>query len=136
MFAPLLAAGGWRVVSWDQRGHGDSDRADLYSWDADLRDALAVFDHVSPGRPVPVVGHSKGGGMMIQLADAQPYRIATFVNLDGIPYSADRPRRRRAQPDEDDGERGRRAGSSTAGARSTASASRARSTSSPSGGPG
>ena len=62
VFAPLLAAGGWRVVSWDQRGHGDSDRADLYSWDADLRDALAVFDHVSPNRPVPVVGHSKGGG--------------------------------------------------------------------------
>ncbi len=55
VFAPLLAAGGWRVVSWDQRGHGDSDRAPLYSWDADLRDALAVFDHVSPGRPVP--GH-------------------------------------------------------------------------------
>ena len=75
-FAPLLAAGGWRVVSWDQRGHGDSDRAALYSWDADLRDALAVFDHVSPGRPVPVIGHSKGGGMMIQLADAQPYRMS------------------------------------------------------------
>ena len=88
VFAPLLAAGGWRVVSWDQRGHGDSDRADLYSWDADLRDALAVFDHVSPGRPVPVVGHSKGGGMMIQLGDAQPFRIASFVNLDGVPYAS------------------------------------------------
>ena len=81
-------AGGWRVVSWDQRGHGDSDRAPLYSWDADLRDALAVFDHVSPGRPVPVVGHSKGGGMMIQLGDAQPYRISSFVNLDGVPYAS------------------------------------------------
>jgi pimeloyl-ACP methyl ester carboxylesterase len=88
VFAPLIAAGGWRVVSWDQRGHGDSDRAALYSWDADLRDALAVFDHVSPGRPVPVVGHSKGGGMMIQLADAQPFRIASFVNLDGVPYAS------------------------------------------------
>jgi pimeloyl-ACP methyl ester carboxylesterase len=87
VFAPLLAAAGWRVVSWDQRGHGDSDRASLYSWDADLRDALAVFDHVSPGRPVPVVGHSKGGGMMIQLGDAQPYRFASFVNLDGVPYT-------------------------------------------------
>ena len=38
--------------------------------------------------PVPVIGHSKGGGMMIQLADAQPYRIASFVNLDGIPYQS------------------------------------------------
>ena len=42
--AARLAAGGWRVVSWDQRGHGDSDHAALYSWDADLRDALAVMD--------------------------------------------------------------------------------------------
>ena len=87
-FAPRLADAGWRVVSWDQRGHGDSDRAALYSWDADLRDAISVFDHVSPSRPVPVIGHSKGGGMMIQLADAQPYRISSFVNLDGIPYQS------------------------------------------------
>ena len=86
--APRLAAGGWRVVSWDQRGHGDSDRAELYSWDADLRDSLAVFDEVSGGRPVPVIGHSKGGGMMIQLADAQPYRCSHLVNLDGIPYQS------------------------------------------------
>ena len=27
--APLLAAGGWRVVCWDQRGHGDSEHAAL-----------------------------------------------------------------------------------------------------------
>ena len=55
-FAPRLAAGGWRVVGWDQRGHGDSEHAQLYSWDADVRDALTVFDHVAGRRPVPVVG--------------------------------------------------------------------------------
>ena len=64
LFAPKLAAGGWRVVSWDQRGHGDSEHPELYSWDADMRDALTVFDHVSPGRPMPVIGHSKGGALM------------------------------------------------------------------------
>src|SRR5262245_15420518 len=47
VFAPLLAAGGWRVVAWDQRGHGDSDHVALYSWDADLRDAVAVMQHVT-----------------------------------------------------------------------------------------
>ncbi len=88
VFAPKLADAGWRVVSWDQRGHGNSDRAQLYSWDADLRDALAVFDAVSPDAPLPVLGHSKGGGMMIQLADAQPYRFSHLVNLDGIPYQS------------------------------------------------
>ena len=46
VFAPTLAAAGWRVVGWDARGHGDSAHVELYSWDADMRDALAVFDHV------------------------------------------------------------------------------------------
>ena len=85
VFAPMVAAEGWRVVGWDHRGHGDSEHAALYSWEADLRDAAAVFDHVAPERPVPVIGHSKGGALLIQLADAQPFRISSLVNLDGIP---------------------------------------------------
>ena len=68
-FAPLLADGGWRVVCWDQRGHGDSDHSVLYSWDADVRDALAVLDSITR-RPIPFVGHSKGAGVVMQLADA------------------------------------------------------------------
>jgi len=84
-FAPKLAAAGWRVIAWDQRGHGDSEHAALYSWDADLRDAIAVMDHFTD-RPAPVIGHSKGGALMIQLGDAQPYRFSHMVNLDGIPY--------------------------------------------------
>jgi pimeloyl-ACP methyl ester carboxylesterase len=90
VFAPLLAAGGWRVVAWDQRGHGDSDHAALYSWDADLRDALRVLDSVTD-RPVPVVGHSKGGGLMLSLADLRPDRVAAVVNLDGLPSKRSTP---------------------------------------------
>ncbi len=82
--APLVADAGFRVVSWDQRGHGDSARAALYSWEGDLRDALAVID-ATADRPLPVVGHSKGGGLMMQLADAQPHRVSHLVNLDGLP---------------------------------------------------
>ncbi len=84
VFAPRLAAAGWRVITWDQRGHGDSDHALLYSWEADLRDATMVMDAVT-SRPAPVVGHSKGGAMMVQLADAQPFRFTSLVNLDGLP---------------------------------------------------
>ncbi len=84
-FAPRIAAHGWRVVVWDQRGHGDSEHAALYGWDADLRDAMAVMDEISAGRPAPVLGHSKGGSLMIQLADAQPYRFTHVINVDGIP---------------------------------------------------
>jgi pimeloyl-ACP methyl ester carboxylesterase len=84
VFAPMLADGGWRVVSWDQRGHGDSDRAGLYSWDADMRDAVAVLDTVSRG-PLPLVGHSKGGSLVMHLSDALPHRVRALVNLDGLP---------------------------------------------------
>jgi len=84
LLAPRLADGGWRVVAWDQRGHGDSDRAALYSWEADLRDAVAVMSAMTD-RPAPVVGHSKGGGLMMQLADCQPFRFSHLVNLDGLP---------------------------------------------------
>ena len=84
-FAPRLADAGWRVVSWDHRGHGDSEHAHLYSWDADLRDAVAVFQYAAGDQAVPAIGHSKGGAMMIQLADAHPYRFRQIVNIDGIP---------------------------------------------------
>lgn len=84
VFAPLLAAAGWRVIGWDHRGHGDSDHAPLYSWDADVRDALSVLDAITPD-PVPVIAHSKGGGMMLQLAEALPMRMSKLVVIDGLP---------------------------------------------------
>ena len=84
VFAPLLADEGWRVVSWDQRGHGDSAWAHLYSWEADLRDAAAVIASLPP-EPLPFVGHSKGGSLMMHLANMAPHRISALVNLDGLP---------------------------------------------------
>jgi pimeloyl-ACP methyl ester carboxylesterase len=97
VFAPLLADTGWRVVAWDQRGHGASEHAAMYSWEADLRDALAVVDSVTTG-PLPVVGHSKGGSVMVQFAAALPHRISALVNLDGVPSG-------RSMPDVPDHER-------------------------------
>jgi pimeloyl-ACP methyl ester carboxylesterase len=96
-FAPVLADAGWRVVTWDQRGHGDSDRASLYSWDADLRDAVAVVNSISDA-PIPVMGHSKGAGVMMQFAAALPHRVTAMVSLDGVAT-------RRSMPDVPDHER-------------------------------
>ena len=100
VFAPMLADGGWRVVTWDQRGHGDSDRAHLYSWEADIRDAAAVIDSLPPG-PHPFVGHSKGGNLVTHVANVMPHRISALVNMDGLPSH-------RAMSDMADHERARR----------------------------
>ncbi|HEX9530024.1 MAG TPA: alpha/beta hydrolase [Acidimicrobiales bacterium] len=90
LLAPLLADGGWRVVAWDQRGHGDSGHSSLYSWEADMRDAVAVMSSVAT-RAMPVLGHSKGGALMLELADAAPYRVSHLVNLDGLPSKVTHP---------------------------------------------
>jgi pimeloyl-ACP methyl ester carboxylesterase len=84
VFAPLLAEAGWRVVAWDQRGHGDSEHAALYSWDGDVRDAAAVLDTVTDS-PLPAIGHSKGGSVLLQLGGMLPLRFSRMVNLDGLP---------------------------------------------------
>jgi pimeloyl-ACP methyl ester carboxylesterase len=84
LLAPMLADAGWRCVSWDARGHGHSQHASLYSWTADERDALAVLDTVT-AEPVVFLGHSKGGGMMLDMAHAVPHRLSHLVNLDGLP---------------------------------------------------
>ncbi len=90
LLAPILADAGWRVVAWDQRGHGDSEHAELYSWAADVHDAVAVMDAVATG-PMPVLGHSKGGGLMLHLAEIAPWRLTHLVNLDGIPSNRKAP---------------------------------------------
>jgi pimeloyl-ACP methyl ester carboxylesterase len=84
VFAPMLAAAGWRVVSWDHRGHGDSEWATLYSWEADLRDATFVLGSIDAST-VPVIGHSKGGVLLLHLAETMPHRISAVANLDGLP---------------------------------------------------
>jgi pimeloyl-ACP methyl ester carboxylesterase len=82
-FAPLLADAGWRVVSWDHRGHGDSARAALGGWAAEQRDAAAVLASCGPG-PHRVVGHSKGGVLAIELAVARPDLVGRLVAIDGF----------------------------------------------------
>jgi pimeloyl-ACP methyl ester carboxylesterase len=84
-FAPLLADAGYRVVSWDHRGHGDSEHAELYSFLADQRDLLAVADSISP-EPMLAVGHSKGGAMLVHVIQARPHRFTHFVAIDGVPF--------------------------------------------------
>ena len=84
-FAPRIADAGFRVVSWDHRGHGDSEHAQLYSWVADERDMLAVVDSTTR-QPCAAIGHSKGGSMLAHAIQAMPYRFTRFVAIDGLPF--------------------------------------------------
>ncbi len=90
VFAPMLVEAGYRVVSWDQRGHGHSEWTALYSWDADTRDGAAVLATLGDGA-IPIIGHSKGGTLALHLADALPHRVSHLVNLDGLPSQRNAP---------------------------------------------
>ncbi len=90
VFAPKLADAGWRVVSWDHRGHGDSAHSHLYSWDADVRDTLAVLESTSQ-EPLVAVGHSKGSGLLVNLIQALPERFLRYVSIEGLPGNRPRP---------------------------------------------
>jgi pimeloyl-ACP methyl ester carboxylesterase len=83
-FAPLLAAAGHRVVAWDQRGHGDSARAALYGYGADVADAVRLARAVAGDEGVAVLGHSKGGVLVIEVAAAAPGLVSAVVSIDGF----------------------------------------------------
>ncbi len=63
--AQRLAAQGWQVVAYDQRGHGESPgpRGAIPDDDALLRDLAAVVDalRAERGGPLLLLGHSMGG---------------------------------------------------------------------------
>jgi pimeloyl-ACP methyl ester carboxylesterase len=79
--APLLAER-FRVVALDARGHGDSGWCDAYPWSLDVSDLMNVVR--SFGRPVRVVGHSRGGGLATDAASSLGDLVSQLVNIDGF----------------------------------------------------
>ena len=68
----------FRVVVYDMRGHGESERPASNDWsmEAHARDLKAVLDAVGPAI---VVGHSMGGMALIQYAGLFPEQIGSKV---------------------------------------------------------
>jgi len=91
MWAPLAEALApeWRVIAVDQRGHGDSDRAESYRPVDYAADAAALLEHLGMG-PLPVVGHSGGALTAIHLAALHPGRVSALV-VGEIPVVLDKP---------------------------------------------
>lgn len=84
-----LPAAGFRLISYDARGHGDSSGTidpDSYGWDALSDDLLALVDAVSPADPVRAFGVSMGTGTLLHALTKAPSRF-TAVTL-GAPPTA------------------------------------------------
>ncbi|TFV51940.1 alpha/beta fold hydrolase [Blastococcus sp. TF02A-35] len=71
----------YRLVLWDQRGHGRSAATPLPDATIDRtgRDLGEVLDAVVPSGPVVVVGHSMGGMSIMALARRRPELFGTRV---------------------------------------------------------
>jgi 3-oxoadipate enol-lactonase len=84
MFAPQVEAFGAerRVITWDQRGHGETrfDGKPFSYWDC-AEDLAALLDHLGVSRAV-VGGMSAGGFISLRLALMQPGRVAGLVLID------------------------------------------------------
>ena len=70
-----------RVVTWDQRGHGRSQRGPAAHATVDQlgRDLRAVLDQTASHGPVVLVGHSMGGMTIMALAEQHPELFGTRV---------------------------------------------------------
>jgi len=71
----------FRVVAFDFSGMGDSGNRDQYTEENYTRDLLAVIDAAGFDRPV-VVGHSFGGGRVLQACAEHPDRIGRAIIID------------------------------------------------------
>lgn len=78
---------GVRVVSWNHRGTGGSDRPadpDRVGIEEFAEDALSVMDHFGIDRAV-LVGWSMGVNTMFELAVLHPERVAGLFAVAGVP---------------------------------------------------
>jgi pimeloyl-ACP methyl ester carboxylesterase len=69
-----LIDAGYRVVSWDLRGHGSSGEGDTESYNIEQLgvDLSHVLEEVVPTGDMVLVGHSMGGMTIMALAEAEP----------------------------------------------------------------
>jgi pimeloyl-ACP methyl ester carboxylesterase len=79
--APLIAAAGYRVVSVDLRGHGESSTGwDSYGRTDTAGDLLAVVEKL--GGPAVIVGQSFSGGSATIAAAMKPDLVSAIVEID------------------------------------------------------
>jgi pimeloyl-ACP methyl ester carboxylesterase len=85
MFAPQVEAlkDRWRVITWDERGHGTTAGASLapFSYYDSADDLAALLKHLGIGRAV-LAGMSQGGFLSLRAALTHPEIVKALILID------------------------------------------------------
>lgn len=80
MFAPQIAAlaGRHRIITWDERAHGETRATEPFSYWDSARDLLGLLDHLGVETAV-LAGMSQGGFISLRAALEAPGRVDALV---------------------------------------------------------
>jgi pimeloyl-ACP methyl ester carboxylesterase len=77
----------YRVIVPDLRGHGESDRADEYTWECALDDIDGVVRALAMS-PITMVGHDTGALLAAGYSARRPTAVMRLVLIDWAPGAA------------------------------------------------
>ena len=83
MFGPQVTAltPRYRVITWDQRGHGGTRATGEFTYWDSAADVLALLDHLGVEQAV-LAGMSQGGFLSLRAALTAPDRVRALVLID------------------------------------------------------
>jgi 3-oxoadipate enol-lactonase len=83
MFAAQVAAlrDAYRLVTWDERGHGEAEHDGNWSYWDSADDVLALLDHLAVEQAV-LAGMSQGGFLSLRAALGAPERVRALILID------------------------------------------------------
>jgi 3-oxoadipate enol-lactonase len=71
----------YRVITWDERGHGATTAPGPFTYWDSARDVLALLDHLGVGAAV-LAGMSQGGFLSLRAALLEPDRVRALILID------------------------------------------------------
>jgi pimeloyl-ACP methyl ester carboxylesterase len=90
MMAKSLREAGFRVLMYDLRAHGNSDRPESgYTVETFVDDLTALLDALEIGEPVYLIGNSFGGTVCYGFAERHPDRVAGVAAIESEPATAE-----------------------------------------------
>jgi 3-oxoadipate enol-lactonase len=79
--AQVAALGDYRVITWDERGHGGTAATGPFSYWDSAKDVLALLDHLGIDTAV-LGGMSQGGFLSLRAALLAPHRVRALILID------------------------------------------------------